>query len=84
MQKKSKNEENYLNSPDKVNFQEKVTKEIKCLKPRKKISKNLIKQNAGITLLALCITIIVIIILASITIGTISRRRWNTKQCRKG
>ena len=46
MQKKSKNEENYLKSPDKVNFQEKVTKEIKCLKPRKKISKNLIKQNA--------------------------------------
>ena len=73
MQKKSKNEENYLKSPDKVNFQEKVTKEIKCLKPRKKISKNLIKQNAGITLLALCITI-----------GTLSRRRWNTKQCRKG
>ena len=75
MQKKSKNKENYLKSPDKVNFQEKVTKEIKCLKPRKKI----IKQNAGITLLALCITIIVIIILASITIGTISRRQWNIK-----
>ena len=79
MQKKSKNKENYLKSPDKVNFKEKVTKEIKSLKPRKKISKNLIKQNAGITLLALCITIIVIIILVSITIGTISRRQWNIK-----
>ena len=60
MQKKSKNKENY----------QKVEKR-HWLK-REKVSKNLIKQNAGITLLALCITIIVIIILASITIGAIS------------
>ena len=60
MQKKSKNKGNY----------QKVEKR-HWLK-REKVSKNLIKQNAGITLLALCITIIVIIILASITIGAIS------------
>ena len=72
MQKKSKNEGNYLKLSDEVNFKEKYIKDIKISKPRKKISKNLIKQNAGITLLALCITIIVILILASITIGTIS------------
>ena len=39
----------------------------------------LIKKSTGITLLALCITIIVILILASIVIGTLSRRQWNTK-----
>ena len=60
MQKKSKNKGNY----------QKVEKR-HWLK-REKVNKNLIKQNAGITLLELCITIIVIIILASITIGAIS------------
>ena len=76
MQKKSKNKENY----------QKITKRhyIKAGSLSKKTSRNLKNKNSGITLLALCITIIVIIILASITIGTLSRRRWNTKQCRKG
>ena len=65
MQKKSKNKENY----------QKITKRhyIKAGSLSKKTSRNLKNKNSGITLLALCITIIVIIILASITIGTISR-----------
>ena len=67
MQKKSKNKENY----------QKVEKR-HWLK-REKVNKNLIKQNVGITLVALAITIIVLLILASITIGTISRRQWNIK-----
>ena len=71
MQKKSKNKENY----------QKITKRhyIKAGSLSKKTSRNLKNKNSGITLLALCITIIVIIILASITIGTISRRQWNIK-----
>ena len=71
MQKKSKNKENY----------QKITKRhyIKAGSLSKKTSRNLKNKNSGITLLALCITIIVIIILASITIGTISRRQWYIK-----
>ena len=71
MQKKSKNKEKY----------QEITKmhyiEAKSL--RKKTRGNLKNKNSGITLLALCITIIVIIILASITIGTLSRRQWDIK-----
>ena len=45
-----------------------------------KTGKNDIRGNQkGITLVALAITIIVLLILASITIGTISRRQWNIK-----
>ncbi len=64
MQKKSKNKEKY----------QEITKMhyIKTESLSKKPSGNLKNKNSGITLLALCITIIVIIILASITIGTIS------------
>ena len=71
MQKKSKNKENY----------QKITKRhyIKEKSFSKKLRENLNNKNSGITLLALCITIIVLIILASITIGTISRRQWNIK-----
>ena len=36
-------------------------------------------KEKGITLIALIVTIIVLIILAGITIATISRRRWNNK-----
>ena len=45
-----------------------------------KTGKNNIRgKQEGITLVALAITIIVLLILASITIGTISRRQWNIK-----
>ena len=45
-----------------------------------KTGKNDIRgKQEGITLVALAITIIVLLILASITIGTISRRQWNIK-----
>ena len=36
-------------------------------------------KEKGITLIALIVTVIVLIILAGITIATISRRRWNNK-----
>ena len=35
------------------------------------------RNNSGITLIALVITIIVLLILAGVTIATISRRKWN-------
>ena len=60
MQKRSKNKEKF----------QKIEKRISP--KQQKNNQKLIKQNDGITLLALCITIIVILILASITIGTIS------------
>ena len=60
MQKKSKNKENY----------QKVEKNY--LLEKQQNIQELTRQNTGITLIALCITIIVILILASITIGAIS------------
>ena len=59
MQKKSKNKENY----------QKVEKNY--LLEKQQNIQELTRQNTGITLIALCITIIVILILASITIGTL-------------
>ena len=37
------------------------------------------RQEKGITLIALVITIIVLLILAGVAIATISRRKWNIK-----
>ena len=53
MQKKSKNKENY----------QKITKRhyIKAGSLSKKTSRNLKNKNSGITLLALCITIVVLL-----------------------
>ena len=39
-----------------------------------------IKRQAGITLVAFVITIIVIIILSTVTISTVFRRWWNNKE----
>ena len=35
-------------------------------------------KNKGITLIALVITIIVLLILAGVSIATLTRRKWNT------
>ena len=37
-----------------------------------------LKTNKGITLIALVITIIVLLILAGVSIATLTRRKWNT------
>ena len=44
----------------------------------KSFKKKEIKNSNGITLIALVITIIVLLILAGISIGMLSRRQWNT------
>ena len=44
------------------------------------MDKKTIKEQAGITLVALVITIIVIIILSTVTISTVFRRWWNNKE----
>ena len=40
----------------------------------------LLKQEKGITLIALVVTIVVLIILATISIRAVLRRRWNYKK----
>ena len=52
------------------------------LKSKKKQGK--IRTQAGITLVALVITIIVIIILSTVTISTVFRRWWNNKESARG
>ena len=42
--------------------------------------KNLLKQREGITLIALVVTIIVLIILATISINSVLRRKWDHKK----
>ena len=41
-------------------------------------------KNKGITLVALVITIIVLLILAGVSIATLTRRKWNTFSSNKG
>ena len=48
------------------------------------MDKKAIKEQAGITLVALVITIIVIIILSTVTISTVFRRWWNNKESARG
>ena len=40
----------------------------------------LLKQNKGVTLMALVVTIVVLIILATISINSVLRRKWNYKK----
>ena len=42
--------------------------------------KDLLKQNRGITLIALVVTIVVLIILATISINAVLRRKWTDKK----
>ena len=42
--------------------------------------KYLLKQKRGITLIALVVTIVVLIILATISINAVLRRKWNYKK----
>lgn len=39
------------------------------------------KSKKGITLIALIVTIVILLILAGITIGSIQRRKWITEAC---
>ena len=42
--------------------------------------KNLLKQREGITLIALVVTIVVLIILATISINSVLRRKWDNSK----
>ena len=42
--------------------------------------KCLLKQSKGITLIALVVTIVVLIILATISINSVLRRKWDNKK----
>ena len=49
------------------------------VRAEKSQNKGKIKNQSGITIVALVITIIVIIILSTVTISTVFRRQWNNK-----
>ena len=42
--------------------------------------KYLLKQSKGITLIALVVTIVILIILATISINSVLRRKWSDKK----
>lgn len=39
------------------------------------------RQAKGITIIALIVTVVILLILASITIATLTRRKWGNNKC---